>query len=194
MGIINERLKEERAKLGYTLLDVAKLLSVEEATVQRYESGKIKNIPYETVERLSEIYHCSPAHLMGWDAPAKVRKKVPVLSKIAAHRPLFAPEQIERFEEVDDDSIDFILRVNGDSMTGARVYDGDILFVSKEISVENGDIVIAIVDGVDAIAKRYYRYGNKIVLRSENPTIKETQYDLKEVNIIGKVISAKINL
>lgn len=53
----------------YTLLDIARHLGVEEATVQRYESGKIKQVPYETVVKLSEIYHCSPSYLMGWDPP-----------------------------------------------------------------------------------------------------------------------------
>lgn len=66
MGILNERIKERRLQLGYTLLYVADLLGVKEATVQRYESGEIKNIKHETIISLSNILKCDPAYLMGW--------------------------------------------------------------------------------------------------------------------------------
>lgn len=66
MGILNERIKERRLSLGLTLLEVAELLGVKEATAQRYESGEIKNIKHETIVSLSKILSCSPAFLMGW--------------------------------------------------------------------------------------------------------------------------------
>lgn len=67
MVTIHERIKDERLKRGYTLLEVAERLGVREATVQRYESGEIKNIKYETITKLANIFNCSPAYLMGWD-------------------------------------------------------------------------------------------------------------------------------
>ena len=62
-----KRMKERRNALNLTLLQVAEQLGVSEATVQRYESGGIKNLKHETVMALSEILKCSPAYLMGWD-------------------------------------------------------------------------------------------------------------------------------
>ena len=50
-----------------TLLQLSEELGVKEATVQRWESGNIRTVKYETVERLSKVLHCSPAYLMGWD-------------------------------------------------------------------------------------------------------------------------------
>lgn len=67
MGILNERIKTMRIKRGYTLAYVAELLGIKEATMQRYESGEIKNIRHETISKLAEIYKCSPTYLMGWD-------------------------------------------------------------------------------------------------------------------------------
>lgn len=67
MPTIGDRIKERRNALGLTLLEVAEQLNVKEATVQRYESGEIKNIKHETIVKLAEILKCSPAHLMGWD-------------------------------------------------------------------------------------------------------------------------------
>lgn len=67
MSILNERIKQRRLALNLTLLSVAEQLGVKEATVQRYESGDIKNIKHETVAQLAEILKCSPAYLMGWE-------------------------------------------------------------------------------------------------------------------------------
>lgn len=66
MAVLNERIKEQRTKAGLTLLQVANALGVKEATVQRYESGEIKNIKHDVIEKLAKCFNCSPAYLMGW--------------------------------------------------------------------------------------------------------------------------------
>ena len=66
MATLQERIKERRNEQGFTLLDLANILGVKEATVQRYESGEIKNIKHETVVKLADILNCSPQYLMGW--------------------------------------------------------------------------------------------------------------------------------
>lgn len=67
MSILNDRIKKRRIAIGKTLLEIADALNVKEATVQRYESGAIKNIKHETIVALAEILQCSPAYLMGWE-------------------------------------------------------------------------------------------------------------------------------
>lgn len=67
MPILNDRIKQRRIALNLTLLQVADQLGVKEATVQRYESGDIKNIKHETIAQLADILKCSPAYLMGWE-------------------------------------------------------------------------------------------------------------------------------
>ncbi len=66
MSILNERIKEMRTKRGLTLIDVADYLGVKEATVQRYESGNIKNIKHDTICKLADYFECDPSYLMGW--------------------------------------------------------------------------------------------------------------------------------
>lgn len=66
MATINRRIKERRESLGLKLVDVAEKLNVTDATVQRYESGTIKNIKHHTVSKLSQILKCDPGYLMGW--------------------------------------------------------------------------------------------------------------------------------
>lgn len=67
MSTLQNRIKERRLSLNLTLLDVAEQLGVREATVQRYESGEIKNIKHETIVQLAKILDCSPSYLMGWE-------------------------------------------------------------------------------------------------------------------------------
>lgn len=66
MATLNERIKEMRKKKGLTLLEVAEYLGVQEATVQRYESGNIKNLKHETICKLAELFGCDPRYLVGW--------------------------------------------------------------------------------------------------------------------------------
>ena len=64
---IGERIKQCRLENGMTLLEVAEQLGVKEATVQRYESGNIKNLKQETIGSLAIIFQVTPARLMGWE-------------------------------------------------------------------------------------------------------------------------------
>lgn len=66
MATVQERIKKRRSELGLTLLEIADALGVKEATVQRYESGEIKNIKHETIVSLSKVLKCTPQYLMGW--------------------------------------------------------------------------------------------------------------------------------
>ncbi len=64
---LNENIKAMRLKKGMTLEEVGKKVSVSKQTMQRYESGKIPNIPYDKVIALAHVFNCSPAYLMGWE-------------------------------------------------------------------------------------------------------------------------------
>ena len=77
MEIIQERIKEQRKKMNMTLAVLADCIGVKEATVQRYESGAIKNIKYETITAIASALNCSPVYLLGWtDDPTPVEDGV----------------------------------------------------------------------------------------------------------------------
>lgn len=65
--MLSDVIKKKRKELGLTLLEIAKYVGVSEATVQRWESGNIKNVRFEKIALLCEILHASPAEIMGWD-------------------------------------------------------------------------------------------------------------------------------
>lgn len=67
MGTVNERLKELRGQTDITLKQMADIIGVSEATVQRYESGKITKVPYKAIVAYSQKFHVSPNYIMGWE-------------------------------------------------------------------------------------------------------------------------------
>ncbi len=71
MAILQKRIKEQRLKQNKTLLEVAEYVGVKEATLQRYESGEIKNIPHDKITAIAECLNCSPSYLMGWSNDIK---------------------------------------------------------------------------------------------------------------------------
>ena len=65
-----------RKELGLTLKEVADYIGVSESTVQRWESGNIKNLRHEKIIKLAEVLKTTPAHLMGWDVAGKTEEQV----------------------------------------------------------------------------------------------------------------------
>ena len=195
---LHERIKKCRLENNMTLLELANALGVREATAQRYESGEIKNLKHETVLEMSRIFNCSPAYLMGWedDAPAKKEGGIPLLGKIAAGQPILAEEECEFFSPIDDTRADFCLRVRGDSMIGAGIKDGDIVFIRKQDSVDDGEIAAVLVDD-EATLKRVYITDDAVTLIAENPKYKPMVYTKKQcknIRILGKAVACHTNL
>lgn len=200
---LHERIKERRAALGLTLLDVANALGVKEATVQRYESGEIKTPKSATVLAMAEIFNCTPSYLMGWDDQKYStdlmqisRKQIPLVGEIAAGQPIVAVPEYECYSPVDECGADFCLRVHGDSMVNAGINDGDVVYIRKQDTVEDGEIAAVLVDD-EATLKRVYCTPDSITLVSENPKYKPLVYTKKQaktIRILGKAVSYTVKL
>ena len=97
MARVNEMIRQRRKELGMTLLQLAELTGVKEATVQRWESGNIKTIKYETIELLANALNCTPSYLMGWgesEDPALMEENE-VMSEITRRLASLSPEKIQ---------------------------------------------------------------------------------------------------
>lgn len=203
---IGERIKLKRLENQMTLLEVADLIGVKEATVQRYESGEIKNLKQRTIARLAEIFHTTPAYLMGWEDEKEVdvfsfdnimpikTHKIPLLGEIACGVPIYADEEHESYVEVGTNiKADFCLRAKGDSMINARILDGDIVFIRKQPSVDDGEIAAVIIDDEATLKRVYYNRKSGILqLVAENPSFPPLIYsgdELDTVHILGKAIA-----
>ena len=195
-----KRLRKER-KL--TLEEIAEALGTSKQTIHRYENGIITNIPPEKVKTLAKILEVSPSELMGWErgelpsAEGIMRvatKKLPILGEIACGEPIYASEEHESYASADENlDADFCLRAHGDSMTGARIFDGDIVFIRSQNAVDNGEIAAVIIND-EATLKRVYYYPEqeKLILSPENPRYAPLVYvggELETIKIIGKAVA-----
>lgn len=195
-----QRMKEARLALGLNKTQMADLLDVSASNITRYENGNM-NVSLSSVAEIGEKLKLNPGWLMGWseskylDEDLIKTKKIPIVGTIAAGTPILAFENITGYESVlENEHVTFCLRVQGDSMNGARIYDGDLVYIRQQAEVENGEIAAIIVDGEAATIKRFYKYSNSIVLRPENPVYSERVFEkaeMKEIKIIGKVIAFK---
>lgn len=90
---------------------------------------------------------------------------------------------------------DFCLRASGDSMVGARILDGDIVFIRKQDMVENGEIAAVVVNNdSEATLKRLYYYPDKgvLILKPENPAYEDLIFsgnELNQVHVLGKAMA-----
>jgi len=202
MDTIGKRMRLARINKEKTLEDIAKAVGVSRQTIQRYESGVIGNIPSDKIEGIAKALNVTPGYLMGWEQPPDIpdfpnifpieTKKVPLLGKIAAGQPVMAEECFDSYVQCGTDiHADFCLRVQGDSMINARIYDGDIVFIHKQPEVENGEIAAVAID--DAVTlKRVYMSDNFVELRAENPKYKPmvfNQSNCLNFRILGKAIA-----
>ena len=114
---------------------------------------------------------------------------IPVLGNISAGRPVDAVENIEGYVDLSNMFNDrkdmFALRIKGDSMTEAGIFEGDIAFIKKQASAQDGDIVAALI-GSEALVKTFYLTKAGVKLVPANP--KYQPIITKEAQIMGKVV------
>ena len=119
-------------------------------------------------------------------------KRLPILGQISAGTPIFAEENIEEYVSLDlsltGSSADFILRVKGDSMIDANIFNNDLILVKKTNFPINNDIVVALLDE-EATVKRYYLESNYIRLQPENQDYQPIIINKNDLyfKILGKV-------
>lgn len=116
--------------------------------------------------------------------------EIPIYGKVTAGEPITA---IEDFSDTFPLPMDFaknkelfMLNVRGESMINAAILDGDQIIVQKQPVANNGDIVVALVDGENATVKTFYKENGHFRLQPENDTMEPIIVD--EVSIIGKVV------
>lgn len=118
--------------------------------------------------------------------------QLPLLGTIAAGAPLLAVENIEGEIPVPRAMVgnadgSFLLRVRGDSMTGAHILDGDLVVIRQQPTADNGDLVAALI-GDEATVKRLQRRGRETFLMPANPAYQPIQMRSRDGMLIGKVI------
>jgi repressor LexA len=119
------------------------------------------------------------------------RARIPLLGRVAAGRPIEAvalPEDIAVPPSFLTRGTNFVLRVQGDSMIDEQIRDGDFVVLEKRERAENGEIVIALIDGENATLKKYHREGTEVRLQPANPALEPLIVSADRVTVQGVVV------
>lgn len=200
--IFSAQLKYYLKKNDMTQLELAKRLNVGTTSVYNWCNG-IKTPRMDKVDAMCSIFNCNRSDLMvEKSTDVKNQRKgvvINVLGRVAAGVPIEAIEDIIDTEEITQELAatgDFFgLQIHGDSME-PRMCEGDVVIVRQQNDAENGDVVIAMINGNDATCKRLRKYRDGIELVSNNPSYEPMFFSNEEilnkpVKIIGKIVELR---
>lgn len=204
MSDFKSMLKYLRAREGLSQADLAKKLGVAKSTISMYELGK-REPDFETMESLADLFNVDMNFLHGkmgsetfptlppYDNIIPLQKqRIPILGEVAAGKPIFMNEEREVYVDTPIKA-DFAVIARGDSMTGAKIMNGDLVFIRQQAIVDNGEIAVVAIDD-EATLKRFYYYQEKalMILKAENPKYEDLIYsneELDHVHILGKAVA-----
>lgn len=202
-------IKQLRENKGLSQDELAKKTGyTSRSSIAKIEKGEV-DLPRSKIIAFAEALDTTPGYLMGWtDIPSSPEnetkhfdnifpisiKKFPLLGEIACGEPIFANEDRESYvlsgTEID---ADFCLKAKGDSMIGARIFDGDVVFIKETEIVDNGEIAAIVIDD-EVLLKRFYYFPGEslLTLQSENPKYPPKNYtneQLDHIRVLGKAVA-----
>lgn len=150
-----------------------------------------------TLRKIADYFGVSVEYLLNGDLPDGVRtvqmQRIPLVGQIACGRPIFAEEERGQYVDAPTEvKADLALTVKGESMADVGIHDGDIVFVRKQLTVENGEIAAVIIDNEATLKRWYFKpEEQKLVLMPENADFDPIEFQGKEltaVNCLGLAV------
>lgn len=202
-----KKIRLRRIELGMTQDELAKITGyTSRSSINKIEMGLV-NLPQSKIELIAKALMVTPTYLLGWESSQSKlpvfdyanispiqTQRIPMLGEIACGKPIFADEHRESYVQAGMNvKADFCLTARGDSMIGARIHDGDIVFCHSQSMVDNGEIAVVVI-GDEATLKRVYFYPEKkkLVLQAENPKYEPYVFvggELDDIAILGKAVA-----
>jgi repressor LexA len=205
MPNFNERLRFLRKEKGMTQAELASQLGISKSSVNMYERGE-REPGLEMMESISDYFNVDMDYLYGRSAtkcrnplaapnlsPLPETKKLPLLGRIACGEPLLAIENVEDYVAVPSQfHADFVLECRGDSMIGAGIRDGDLVYIAQTPEVLDGEIAAVLIDDEATLKRVYYdREHSELALFAENPRFRTLRYvgeSLNHIRILGRAV------
>ena len=195
-----EKLKKMRKEKGISQKDLAENLNMSPSTIANSETGA--RVPdLNRLKDIADFFNISVDYLVSNKENnesnisnnvkyIKEFEMIPILGCIRAGVPVMSKENIIDYKKVPAEEVKngqyFYLEVKGESMSGARIHEGDLLLVKKQPDVNNGDIAVVMIEDEQTV-KRVYKSNSELILEPENPKFEPIVVKKKEVYIIGKV-------
>jgi len=186
---IGNYIRNLRTARGLSQEELGKMVGVQRAAVQKWESGKTTNLKRETIKKLAEFFGVSPAAFIAESIkPSEIDEShihVPVYGYIPAGIPMEAIEDILGYEDIPADwargnKSFFALKIKGDSMY-PNYLDGDVIIFEKTETAESGKDVAVFISNMEATFKRLERTLDGITIRPLNPSYPPRTFTNSEI-------------
>lgn len=208
MSSFNIRLRELRRSVDLSQNDFAKAIGLSKSSVNMYERGE-REPSLATLEAIADFFNVDMDYLLGKSdcrnrylasigivadniIPMPATRELPLLGNIACGEPILAEENLDGTVSCPEHvAADFALRCKGDSMINARIFDGDIVYIRQQPSVDDGQIA-AVLIGDEATLKRVRLYEDHISLEPENPRYRPIVLwgeEMATVRILGLAVA-----
>ncbi len=185
-------LMEER---GINKRDLSRNSGIPYTTIVNFYEKGTKNVKLSTLRKLTDYFNVSLDYLADDECEERIGinkcKTIPLVGTIAAGEPILAQENIIDYICDLTGKCDFALKIKGNSMINARIFDGDTVLIRKQNDVESGEIAAVLFNGEEATLKRVYKKKDCIILHPENPTMADRRIekgDYDDLRIIGKAM------
>ena len=177
--------------------------NIPKSALQRYATGQTEKIPIDRLQAIAVALGTTAPYLMGWEdspvpdlppniIPMPEMRKIPLVGSIACGAPILAQEHIEGQVDIPSDIYaDFALTCKGDSMINARIFDGDVVYIRQQDTVENGEIAAVLIDS-EATLKRVRLHDDRIILEPANPLYDPLVFrgeEMNDIRILGKAVA-----
>ena len=193
---LKDIIKDYKYRHQLTNDEIAAQLGVTKSTVSRWISGDVKRIQEETLSRLNALlgYNIDPI-IKG----KSVHLKRPILGYAKAGYDMYAQENYMGDEEVTEEDFykgDYFLQIQGDSMIGSGIMDGDLALIKQCSTVSSGEIAVVMIGDDEVTVKKVINKPDMLVLEATNPLTENRYFSQQEIQqlpirIIGKVIYTK---
>lgn len=202
MAKLSDMLVYFRKRAGLSQQALSEKMGITRSAIGMYETGR--RVPdLETLEAFADYYNVDMNTLIGRsevpNLPGNIAllppmAKVPLVGRIACGTPILAEENIEEYVDLPRHiQADFALECKGDSMVGAGIQNGDVVYIRSQPEVENGQIAAVLVDGDEATLKRFYFDGQVVQLVAENaryaPMVFVGEDISKRLRVIGRAVA-----
>lgn len=196
---MGEKIYDLRTQKALTLEELGNMVGVGKSTVRKWENGMIANMKRDKILKVSQALETSPAYLMGWKEEENTTDSACDKSPLITLLPDGLPARTVNLLPAVPNSLavkaDFCLIAAGDSMQGARICDGDLVWVQKQDWVENGEIAALLINNEKkAVLRRLYYHKEKklLILKPENSAYEDSIFvneELEHVQILGKAVA-----
>lgn len=188
---VGKRIRHYRELKGVTLEYIGERIGVGKSTVRKYQDGEIK-IDHNLLSDIANVLGIDVTLLYGDEVDFE-EVNVPLYGDISCGNGSVIYEEATEYlstpKEWLKNDLHFFVRAKGDSMTGAKIHEGDLLLIRQQPEVENGEIAAVVIDD-EVVLKRVYKDNGTFTLVSENPKYPPMTFNPKKdknIRILGKL-------